>query len=82
MCVNMIAGILPNKFSTIGGLLNLAQPEQRERPHPMSTEHHRIKRTEMKCDIGCVYCACRVPGLSLHECKRVVSEGIIGTQAD
>ena len=82
MGVNMIVGILPNTIGTIGGLLNLAEPQQRERPRPMRPEHHRIKRAEMKCDVGRVYRARRIAGLTLHECKGVVSEGIIGTQAN
>src|ERR1700757_2608798 len=78
----MIAGILPNKFGTIGGLLNLPQTEQRERPHPMCPEHHRIERAEMSCDVGRLYRLPRIAGLALHECKRVMSEGIVGTETN
>ena len=54
----------PNKHGKIGGLLDLAEPQQRERPHPMRPEHHRIKRAETSCDVSCVYRASGIAGLS------------------
>ena len=64
MCMDMIAGIPPDKFGTIGGLLNLAEPKQRERPHPVCPEHHRIEWAEMGRDISCVYRASGITGLA------------------
>ena len=80
--MNMIARMSPNKPGTIGSLLDLAEPQQRERPHPMRPEHHRIKRAELSCDVSRVYRTPGIAGLALHKCKRVVSERIIGTQTN
>src|ERR1700756_3449743 len=48
----------------------------------MRPEHHRIERAETRCDVSRLYRAPGIAGLTLHKCKRVVSEGISGTQAN
>jgi hypothetical protein len=66
------------QLGTLCGLLDLAEPPQRER----RPEHHRIKWAEMSCDVNCIYRAGWVTGLGLHKSERVVSERIVGTQAN
>ena len=78
MCVRVLSG--PN--GKIGGLLDLAESQQRERPRPMHAKQHRIKRAEVVCSVSCVYGARGIAGLALHKCDSVVSKRIIGTQTD
>src|SRR5260370_40959515 len=78
--MNMIAGIQPDKFGTIGGLLNLAEPKQRECPHPVRPEHHRIERAETSRDISRAYRASGIARLARHKCKGVVGERVVGTK--
>jgi hypothetical protein len=79
MCVNMSVRLLSTTNGKFGGLLNSAEPQQRERPRPMYRKQHRIKRAEMSCDVSCVYRARGIADLAMHHCEGVVSQRIAGT---
>jgi hypothetical protein len=80
--MKMIPSMPSDKRRTIGSLLDPAKPQQCERSHPGRPEHHRIKRAELRCDLGCVDRAPGSPVWHCTKCQRVVNERIIGTQAN
>src|SRR5215470_2511304 len=67
MDMNMCVRVLSGTTGKIGGLLDFAQPQQRERPRPMHAKQHRIKRAEVNRRVGCVYRAPGIAGLALHK---------------
>jgi hypothetical protein len=79
MGVNMSVRQLSSTNGKISSLLDLAEPQQCERPRPMHRKQHRIKRAEMICGVSCLYHARGIAGLTVYECESVVSHRIAWT---
>ena len=79
MGVNMSVRQPSGTNGKIRSLLDLAEPQQCERPRPMHRKQHRIKRAEMICGVSRLYRARGIAGLTVHKCEGVVSHRIAGT---